>query len=60
MEYQYGKEKNGMYIDEHECEDVVKYRKEVFVGCATVTLHYLSAVHRVQTVHTALGLCVLP
>ena len=31
-----------------------------FVGCATVTLHCLSAVHRVQTVHTALGLCVLP
>ena len=30
------------------------------VGCATVTLHCLSAVHRVQTVHTALELYVLP
>lgn len=28
LDWQYGKKKNGMYIDGHEREDVVKYRKE--------------------------------
>jgi len=31
MEYQYGKPKNGMYVDGHECEDVVAYRTKVFL-----------------------------
>jgi len=29
MEYQYGKPKNGMYMDSHECEDVVAYRTNI-------------------------------
>jgi len=32
MKYHYGKEKNGMYIDGHEHEDVVKYHKKVFLS----------------------------
>jgi len=31
MEYWYGKPKNGMYVDGHECEDVVAYRRDVFL-----------------------------
>jgi len=31
MEYHYRKEKNGMYIDGHEQEDVVNYHKKVFL-----------------------------
>ena len=31
MKYRYGKEKNGMYIDGHERDDVVKYRKNIFL-----------------------------
>lgn len=31
MDYRYGKGKNGMYIDGHEREDVVRYRQETFL-----------------------------
>ena len=28
LDWRYGRKKNGMYIDGHEHEDVVQYRKE--------------------------------
>src|SRR5882672_5179805 len=31
MEYQYGVYKNGMYVDGHECANVVKYWMDVFL-----------------------------
>jgi len=31
MRYQYGKAKNGMYIDGHKHADVMEYRQEVFL-----------------------------
>ena len=31
MSYWYGKAPNGMYVDGHECQDVVEYRTSVFL-----------------------------
>jgi len=31
MKTHYKKEKNGMYIDGHECDDVVIYCKDIFL-----------------------------
>ncbi|KAF8510054.1 hypothetical protein JB92DRAFT_2728765, partial [Gautieria morchelliformis] len=31
MKYRYGKQPTGMYIDGHECEDVVEYHQEIFL-----------------------------
>ena len=50
---------NCMILQSHIIVNSWVYLTNI-VGCATVTLHCLSTVHRVQTVHTALELCVLP
>src|SRR5882724_11051646 len=31
MEYHYGRPKNGMYVDGHECEDAMEYCTKVFL-----------------------------
>lgn len=32
MEYRYGKEKKGQYVDGHEGPDIVKYQQDVFLA----------------------------